>query len=292
MHQDVLYWVIGSEIVQADISFTSFYSLFNSPYPAHRMGTAVDLYFSIDEALFPFEEGIILDIRWYNVPRKRVDALDKEPLILIRLSSITVAKILHVYPKVRIGERIYFGDPIGKLIISGFMYPWSEKHMHLEVRPLWDPVRATGASRVKMLRATNVPATNRIEGIIVEKNEYYLLVKPKNTISEGLTPLTIHQGGYIHSIEGGIPHYGYAGLLTTTSRDYKNMLNLGTYNALLMEIKWGIGAPGDKCIYKGVSTYIKRPYVKLIGIRDNIDLKEGDVIIWGKYAEIEKLIGT
>lgn len=292
MYQDVLYWNTGSEIIQADISFTSFYSLFNSPYPAHRMGTAVDLYFNSDDALFPFEEGIITDIRWYNVPRKRVDALDREPLILIRLSSVTVAKILHVYPKVRIGEHVYFGDTIGKLIISGFMYPWSEKHMHLEVRPLWDPVRATGAYNVRMLKATNVPATNRIEGVIVEKNRHYLLVKPKNTISEGLTPLITCQGGRIYSIEGGIPHYGYVGLLTTTSRNYNDVLSLGVYNALVVEIKWSTDISRDKHVYKGVSTYIKRPYIKLIGTYDNIDLKEGDVIIWDRHSEMEKLIGA
>lgn len=100
----------------------------------------------------------------------------------------------------------------------------------------------------------------------------------------------MNQGDHIHSVEGGIPHYGYVGLLISTSRDNENMLNLGTYNALLMEIKRRMSIPGDKCIYKGVSTYIKRPYIKLIGTHDNIDLKEGDVIIWDKYAEIEKLV--
>ncbi len=292
--RNTLYWIVGEEVVYADVSFTSFYSVFNSPYPAHERGAAVDLYFNDGEALFPFEEGVVMDIRWYNAPRNRVDAMDKEPLILIQLSPTIVAKILHVYPKVRIGEHLFLGDPVGELIVSGFMYPWSEKHMHLEVRPLWDPVRASGASNVRILRAISIPATSRIEGTIIEKNKYYVLVKPESIVNEGLTPLVIRSGDNTYSVDGGIPHYSYAGLITSNTRNNGTVLNLGAYNALLVRVKQDKSTlMMNKCVYKGVSTYINRPYIKLVLEENNhIDLKEGDIIVEDSCINLKSFINT
>ena len=45
----------------------AWYSFFNSPYPAHRRGTALDVYFE-EEALVPVERSLVAEIRWFDAP--------------------------------------------------------------------------------------------------------------------------------------------------------------------------------------------------------------------------------
>ncbi|WP_457754004.1 hypothetical protein [Thermococcus sp.] len=51
-----------------DIPKNAWFSFFNSPYPAHKFGTAIDVYFP-KKALFPFEEGKVLEIKKVRTPR-------------------------------------------------------------------------------------------------------------------------------------------------------------------------------------------------------------------------------
>ncbi|RLF98479.1 MAG: hypothetical protein DRN49_05815, partial [Thaumarchaeota archaeon] len=49
----------------------SYFSFFNSPYPAHRLVSAIDIYFQSHEALLPVDEGLIVDIDEFECPRYR-----------------------------------------------------------------------------------------------------------------------------------------------------------------------------------------------------------------------------
>ena len=127
------------------VPYSSWYSFFNSPYPGHKYASALDIYFNHSEALLPVDEGRILEVEKFPCPRYRADASDYDYLILIQLDSSTVLKILHVEPSVGCGERVYLGDPLGRMIVSGFFSDWSDLHMHVEVRRASDPYRALGA---------------------------------------------------------------------------------------------------------------------------------------------------
>ena len=43
----------------------TWFSFFNSPYPAHKLSSAVDVYFE-KEAIMPIEEGRILEIKYFK----------------------------------------------------------------------------------------------------------------------------------------------------------------------------------------------------------------------------------
>jgi len=56
------------------------------------------------------------------------------------------ARLLHVEPSVKEGDRIEVGDSLGRLVRSGYFAPWVDNHLHLGVRPAGtDAVRASGS---------------------------------------------------------------------------------------------------------------------------------------------------
>ena len=187
---------------------STWYSFFNSPYPAHRLCTAVDAYFE-SEALTPVEEGVVAEIKWFDAPRIRPDAEKLEPLILLKLSGGLVLKVLHVKPSVHVGEKVYAGDPLGRIVVSGYLYPWSHPHAHFEVRPARDPYRARGALPLDI-----TPSVERARSFtpgktsykVLEIRDHYAWLAPSRRGFSGLSLL----GGWV---DGGIPHYGYAAVL-------------------------------------------------------------------------------
>ena len=266
-----------------DIGLASYVSLFNSPYPAHVAGTAIDLYFDSDEALFPFEEGVVMEVKWFEVPKLRADAIDREPLILVKLGPTLIAKIMHVKPGVSVGEVLRYGDCLGKLVVSGYMYPWSEKHMHVELRPVHDRYRARGAYRIKLLNPIYVPSTSSVEGVIEHVDKHFVLLRIKRIEGYGPTPLHIDLGSLgIYFVEGGYPHYGYVALLgrkveTLESRDigfcYANI-------SKAMDRSMGIEVEGI-ARFDGIATYLCRKHLKLVSRSIIEGIKEGDEVSLG-----------
>lgn len=117
------------------------YSFFNSPYIGHRLGTAIDVYYS-ERALFPFEEGKIKEVKKIRTPR--YVPVDVDYLTIVEVKDFCL-KILHVKTSVKVGEQLYLGDEIGEMIVSGFFSPWSDNHTHFELRDCNDRYRARGA---------------------------------------------------------------------------------------------------------------------------------------------------
>jgi len=104
--------------------------------PLYREENAVDIYFPGREALLPFEEARVIEIREIKTPLHRSDAKSRDYLLILGLDSEHAAKILHVKPRVKIGERLAYGDPMGETMISGYLFQWSEPHMHLKAGTL------------------------------------------------------------------------------------------------------------------------------------------------------------
>jgi len=114
------------------------FSLYNSPYPAHDAGCAVDLYpgegaapGGSDPAPSPVA-GEVLDVRSVRAPPKPY-AESEDHLILVDVGE-HVARVLHVDPAVEPGDRVAVGDRLGTLVRAGFFAPWVANHVHLGFR--------------------------------------------------------------------------------------------------------------------------------------------------------------
>ena len=259
----------------------SFYTLFNSPYTPHREGHAVDIYFPDSEALLPLEEARVMEIKKIEVPMYRSDAENHDYLLILKLDSMHVAKILHVEPRVRVHEKLVYGDPIGRIIISGYFYIWSEPHMHLEIRYIHDRYRARGGLKLAISRHRAVPAQSitAIRGVVTKVCNYYILLKPYGASLEGPTPIAVDTEGAVAYFEGGYPHYGYAVILTTRSTRGRP---LGMYSVYIVESCDPVGSilRVKRLGFEGIATYIGREEMKLV-FRDRArvsGVKEGDVL--------------
>ncbi len=183
------------------ISYGIYYSFFDSPYAPHRNGAAIDIYFE-EDALFPLEEGVVREIKKINTPHNV-----KDFLVLIETEGL-ILKVLHVKPSIRKGDKLFHGDTFGKVIHSGFLSPWSDRHAHFELRKPSDPYRARGGLILKPIIQPLVPIVIGNQFIVVEKQERYVWIKPLKYRDKGLTPIVFDN----KSIEGGIPHYSYGAI--------------------------------------------------------------------------------
>nr|WP_049908863.1 MULTISPECIES: hypothetical protein [Halorubrum] len=138
------------------------FSRFNSPYPAHRRGRAIDLYPGDGVGRSPVA-GTVREVRSVGCP-DRPYAADEDHLIVVDLAEEwcaragappgTVARILHVIPEVSPGDRVAVGDALGPTTRSGFFGQWVDDHVHLGFRPPdANPLRASGSLPV----AVDVP---------------------------------------------------------------------------------------------------------------------------------------
>ncbi|RLG91173.1 MAG: hypothetical protein DRO36_04790, partial [Candidatus Hecatellales archaeon] len=191
----------------------AWFSLFNSPYPAHRDESALDVYYPENEVLMPLEEGRVFEVKWFEAPKVRRDGLNFEPLILIEVGGGKVVKVLHVKPSVKVGEKVRVGDPIGKPIISGYFLPWTGLHAHFELRKVTDPYRALGAYKLKLDKRFKVGLKNpcKKEGFVfrvLERSVDGVWVQPLNA-GLRLGGLTVFSGRKQCFLDGGIPFHGY-----------------------------------------------------------------------------------
>jgi hypothetical protein len=121
------------------------FSLYNSPYPAHDRGAAVDLYppgvgYEPTAAPSPVA-GTVLETRTVRCPAQPY-ADDSDHLLLIELSDPgawdapegTVARILHVDPAVEAGDEVAVGESLGRTVRSGFFGEWVANHLHVGIR--------------------------------------------------------------------------------------------------------------------------------------------------------------
>ena len=163
------------------------FSLYNSPYPAHDAGCAIDLYPADNEGLSPVA-GEVLEARTVRAPPKPY-AADEEHLLLIdvdidrtglqiggQADEGLVARVLHVRPGVTPGDTVDVGDPLGPMIRSGFFAPWVRNHVHIGFRrPEQNRLRAGGSLPVDVAVEVD-PLRWDGTGTVTETGETYALL--------------------------------------------------------------------------------------------------------------------
>jgi len=187
------------------------FSRYNSPYPGHDEGCAIDLYPDSNRGLSPVA-GEVLDTRTVGAPTRPYAAAE-DHLILLDTGDY-VARILHVDPAVRAGDHVDVGDPLGEMVRSGFFAPWVDNHVHLGFRPPdANPYRAAGSLPIETpidVHAADWDGT----GVVRETGETYALLDAPAHPNPGTWAGLAAASGV--ALDGGCPHYGGGGVLPAT----------------------------------------------------------------------------
>ncbi|OVE83820.1 hypothetical protein [Natronolimnobius baerhuensis] len=212
---------------QAVLSQYARFSLYNSPYPAHDAGCAIDLYPGTlrdgrtTTAPSPIS-GVVRETKTVRAPSKPY-APDHDHLILLEptdpadvavadsLEELTI-RILHVDPTVEAGDAVSRGDSLGRLVRAGFFAPWVDNHLHVGIRgPDQNPYRASGSLPLEV-GVDLYPLEWDGTGTVVETGETYaVLDAPENSQPDGtFVGIASDAGGVL---DGGVPHYDGGGLL-------------------------------------------------------------------------------
>ena len=204
--------VVESQGVKLYCPVDGRFAFFNSPYPAHKENTGVDIYPGDGfggEALSPVEGEVTL-IRRVKAPTGRgFTASDHDTVVLIQNKDNpeTVTKLLHIDPLLEVGETVRVGDPIGVTLRSGY-YGWgTSPHLHAEIRDPDDPIRARGGYNLNLIDAVYGDPLEEIVGTVVYLQPEYALIKLETHCS-GLMGTV---NGEPAIIEGGLPYYGWVG---------------------------------------------------------------------------------
>ncbi|WP_017343011.1 hypothetical protein [Halorubrum sp. T3] len=195
------------------------FSRFNSPYPAHDRGRAVDLYPGDGVGRSPVA-GTVREVRTVGCPDRSYAAAE-DHLIVVDLADEwcaragappgTVARILHVIPEVDPGDRVAVGDALGPTTRSGFFGQWVDDHVHLGFRPPGaNPLRASGSLPV----AADVPVEPVAwdgTGAVVERGPTHVVLDgPRRAAGadRSFAALASDEGV---PLDGGLTHYAGGG---------------------------------------------------------------------------------
>lgn len=205
------------------------FSLYNSPYPAHDRGCAIDLY-PAEGAPSPVA-GEVRETRRVRAPPKPY-APEHDHLILIdvdesrasvrrRASSgddgDRVARVLHVDPAVSAGDRVEVGDPLGSTIRAGFFAPWVADHLHLGFRVHdANPHRASGSLPIEV-ESTVEPLAWDGTGEVRAAGETFVVLDAPAHPEPGRRFAAIGDDFGETALDGGLTHYDGGGALAGAS---------------------------------------------------------------------------
>ncbi len=211
---------LGEEILGQYERFT----LYNSPYPAHDEGRAVDLYPGTQTdgrttaAPSPVA-GTVLETKTVRAPPKPY-APAHDHLIVLECSEPAsvaglTARVLHVDPAVEAGDRVEQGQRLGTLVRAGFFAPWVDNHLHVGFRrPDQNPYRASGSLPLEVGVAVR-PLEWDGTGTVVATDETYAVLDAPAHPDPGTEFVGVRaDGGGV--LDGGLPHYEGGGLLGGT----------------------------------------------------------------------------
>ena len=196
------------------------YAFYNSPYPAHRLSTGIDIYSGRgfgEEAGSPVSGRVILvrKVRAPKASRFRDHGHDTVVLLESRDNPERVIKILHVEPCVQVGNVLETGQTLGTLIRSGYFGYSTAPHIHLEVRKPSDPLRARGGLRFERFQEVgSVTELGSLEGIVHRCEAEYAEIEIDGASRWGLQ---CEAGGVPGLLDGGIPYYGWLGVHTDSA---------------------------------------------------------------------------
>jgi hypothetical protein len=208
------------------------FSCYNSPYPAHDRGCAVDLYPESNRGLSPVA-GEVLDTRTVRCPDQPY-AVDHDHLIVVDVDDDwaggagrdLVARILHVDPAVSSGDRVAVGDSLGEMVRSGFFGQWVDNHVHLGFRRAdQNPHRASGSLPVApQVEVTGAPWGGT--GTVVEVGETFArLDAPAHPDPGSWATLAADDGT---PLDGGLVHYSGGGAYAAAGDEETTLSLLGT----------------------------------------------------------------
>lgn len=206
--------VASSEGVTISCPVDGMFSFYNSPYPAHRQSSGVDVYPDTGfggMAPSPVSGEVTL-IRRVRSPRGRnYNASEYDVVMLLRSreSPDKVVKLLHVDPTLSVGDEVRAGGELGRLLRSGYYGFATSLHVHVEVREPSDPLRARGGHRMeRTMDVGRVEPLEELRGVVT-------LCSPEFSILRLDTPtcgLPADIGGISGVLDGGIPYYGWMGV--------------------------------------------------------------------------------
>ncbi len=245
-----------------------YFSFTNSPYYSHKRFSSIDIYpqRGVKTAFSPVE-GTVIEAR-------KLKLMNDYFLAIKSGNQETCVKILHVKPTIRIGEHLNLGDEIGQFIWSPFFDFWTDLHMHLEVRPLDDRLRAGGAypinpknNLIKKARKDIDRKSFRVE----MKSERYTLLTLDSKIPIFSTPLALEFDDLQFFLEGGLPHYRHGSFWTSTKISQKNLKTLNKFIRIdftregYIHFFYSNSEPVIQGVcYKGIGLYLNDPHIKII----------------------------
>jgi len=109
-----------------------FISFFSSPYTPHILGRAVDISTSTkfsSDVYSPVDGVVVKVLRIYSGlgPYSEDDYV-----VFLRVRGCYV-KLMHLVPEVRVGDKVYVGDVLGRYLRSNYFSYHHLPHIHLEV---------------------------------------------------------------------------------------------------------------------------------------------------------------
>jgi len=209
-----------------------FISFFNSPFYSHKNMTGIDIYpsqlsFGVD--VHSPVSGTVRKIQSFRGHSTLSNVSKLEYLILVQNDDdpSVYTKILHVKPARSLsqGEHIDVGDKIGEYIRSFFFARWTDPHLHCELRPKDDTVRARGALQLNLcqpIKKYRKISETPLEAKLVKHtpNALFLEVSEEVFSKQELTGLKVsieklgENALFSGIIDAGIPHFGHGGIFT------------------------------------------------------------------------------
>ncbi len=203
--------IVESMSVKLHCPMSGRYAFYNSPFPAHKENTGLDIYPGDGfggEAPSPVDGEVIL-IRRVKAPTGHgFEASDHDTVILIKNKDNpeTVTKLLHVDPLVEVGDKVQVGDPVGITLRSGY-YGWgTSPHIHAEIRSPLDPIRARGGYNLNLIEVPDGEPVEEIVGIVAHVQPEFALIRLESGCG-----LVGSVNGLPATLDGGIPYYGWLG---------------------------------------------------------------------------------
>lgn len=201
------------------------FSRYNSPYPAHTEGCAIDLYPAGEDGIAPVD-GVVRETRTVGCPNRSyasatdyliVIDLDDEWCLRAGAEPGTVARVLHVIPDVEPGDRVTVGDVLGPMTRSGFFGQWVDNHVHLGFRPPGsNPFRASGSLPVAVDVPTE-PLSWDGSGTVVETGATHAVLDAPTHPDPGGSFAAIASDEGV-PLDGGLTHYAGGGAFTPVDR--------------------------------------------------------------------------
>ncbi len=260
-------------VVPASVLFDyRYFSLFNSPYPSHSTGRAIDLYPPLASAPSPVS-GHVSNIHRVRSPEQSYG--EQFDYLIVIDTGERNARVLHVEPTVREGDDVSEGDSLGRLVRSGYFAPWVENHIHLEFRAYSaDPMRATGSVPIEVTVPIEAVKWNGSGRIVSRGDSFVTLDGPAHPCPSQAFAGVAAAGGVI---DGGFPHYETGGILGNPTGSVRFLgKRIGKRNR--RTVTWdSFQVLVNGCSVTGISFVLHRDAVrvKLVSV-DELPLEVGD----------------